>query len=395
MRPLRGVKVLDFSRVLAGPMASQILAELGADVIKVERPGEGDESRSYPPRLQHGTSAYFVAFNRTKRSVTINLKSPQGCEIARDLAARTDVLIENFLPETMDRFGLGYEPLRALNPGLVYVSLTGFGQTGPDRDQRGYDTVFQALSGMMSLTGHPDGPPAKAGVPVADLTSGLWATISALAGLLGRISSGAGCRVDLSMMDVQLSLLAVAALPLFARGEEPVRSGTEHPGRVPSAAFQCQDGRWVHITAGDRHWMGLCRVLGLDDLESDAHLATNKGRLERRKEVTDALGGAIANWKSAELVVALRHEGVPVGPVRTVSEALGDAQAVSRRAVVSIQVPTEGAFPALRTPLHLEGFDDPEPGSPPELGGDTEEVLESERGLDDGAIAALRRAEAI
>lgn len=239
MKPLEGVRILDFSRVLAGPMATQILAELGAEVVKIERPRGGDESRSFEPLLPHGESAYFFAFNRGKKSITLNLKSKEGQRIAAGLAAKFDVVLENFLPGDMDRFNLGYETLSAKNPSLIFVSNTGFGQNGPYRDRNGYDTIFQALSGFMHLTGHADSPPAKAGVPIADMSSGLWIAIAILTGLAGRGRSGKGCYIDMAMMDIQASLLALAAARLFALDEDIGRSGTEHPGRVPSAAFQC------------------------------------------------------------------------------------------------------------------------------------------------------------
>ena len=269
MKPLAGLVVLDFSRVLAGPMGTQILAEFGAEVIKVEMPGTGDETRHFEPRLPNGESGYFFAFNRGKKSITLNLKSERGRAIARDLARQADVVVENFLPGAMKKMGLDYETLSALNTRLVYVSNTGFGQTGPYRDRKGYDTIFQALSGIMALTGYPDGPPAKVGVPISDLASGLWVAISVLTGLMGRTNTGKGCQVDLGMMDVQASLLTIAASRFFANGEDPQRTGTEHLGRVPSAAFECKDGGWLHISGSDQHWLAICDVLGLTDLAAD------------------------------------------------------------------------------------------------------------------------------
>lgn len=390
MKPLSGIRILDFSRVLAGPMATQILAELGAEVTKIERPGTGDESRSFEPRLPAGESAYFFAFNRAKRSVTLNLKSDRGREIARGLAARADVVIENFLPGDMARLGLGYPELSAANPGLVYISNTGFGQTGPYRDRNGYDTIFQALSGIMALTGHPDGPPAKTGVPVSDLTSGLWIVIAALTGLVGRAASGRGCHIDLAMMDVQVSLLALAAARLFALDEDPGRTGTEHPGRVPSAAFRCHDGLWLHISGSDQHWPPLCRVLGLPDLATDEALRTNAGRVADRTRVTAALTAAIARQDRAPLAEALREAGVPAGEVNGVREILADPHMQARGAVGQFAHPREGAFPALKTPLRFEGYADPEIGCPPLLGADTDTILAAEFGLGDAEIAALR-----
>ncbi|MBT2208972.1 CaiB/BaiF CoA-transferase family protein [Actinomadura sp. NEAU-AAG7] len=390
MRPLDGIRVLDFSRVLAGPMATQILADLGAEVIKVERPGGGDESRLFEPKLPGGESAYFFAFNRGKRSITLDLSSPRGQEIARGLARQADVLVENFLPGAMERRGLGYEALAKENPRLVYVSGTGFGQTGPYSDRKGYDTIFQALSGVMALTGHPDTPPAKAGVPVADLTSGLWIVIAALAGLAGRDASGRGGHADLAMMDVQVSLLAVAAARLFALDEDPVRTGTGHPGRVPSAAFECADGRWLHISGSDHHWRPLCKVLGLDELAGDPGLATNAGRVARRAHVTAALTEAFAGWRRDELATALRAAGVPAGEVNSVRETLADPHTVERGMVRHFDHPVEGRFPALRTPLRIDGYDDPKPAAPPLLGSDTAAVLGELLGLGEAEISRLR-----
>ncbi|WP_433272291.1 CaiB/BaiF CoA transferase family protein [Actinosynnema sp. CS-041913] len=394
VRPLSGVTVLDFSRVLAGPMATQVLAELGAEVIKVERPGAGDESRGMQPVLPSGESAYYFAFNRGKRSVVLDLKSERGRRLARDLAATADVLVENFLPGAMDRLGLGYRALSEVNPGLVYVSCTGFGQEGPYSDRRGYDTVFQALSGLMSLTGHPDSPPAKAGVPVADMTSGLWIAIAALTGLVGRGSTGQGSHVDLAMMDVQVSLLALAAARLFALDEDPGRTGTEHPGRVPSAAFECADGGWLHISCSDQHWLPLCAALGLGELADDPELLRNAGRLAQRSRVMSALAVAFAARPRAESADALRAAGVPVGEVNSVREILTDENTVARGMVDQFRHPVAGTFPALRTPLRMSDVDGcfaaAEVGVPPGLGADTDAVLRERLGLGDTEIEALR-----
>lgn len=219
MRPLEGVLVLDFSRVLAAPMGTQLLADLGAEVIKVERPHSGDETRNFEPKLPGGESAYFFAFNRGKKSVVIDLKKESGRDIARGLACQADVLVENFLPGKMNTLGLDYNRLSEINPQLIYLSNTGFGQTGPYRDRKGYDTIFQALSGLMDLTGYPEDPPAKVGVPISDITSGLWVAISVLGGLLGRRQTGTGCYIDLSMMDVQASLLTIAASRFLLPGK--------------------------------------------------------------------------------------------------------------------------------------------------------------------------------
>lgn len=390
MKPLAGLKVLDFSRVLAGPFATQILAEMGAEVTKIERPRSGDESRSFEPKLSHGESAYFFALNRAKRSITLNLKSPRGQEIARRLIAQADVVVENFLPGEMAKYNLDYASVSGANPRLIYVSNTGFGQTGPYRNRNGYDTIFQALSGVMALTGYPDAPPAKVGLPFADLTSGLWIAISILTGLVGRQASGRGCYVDLAMMDVQTSLLSIAAARLFALDEDPQRVGTEHMGRVPSAAFLCRDGSWLHISGSDQHWRATCRVLELTAMGEDPTLADNADRVARRDEVMAALRSAVAQRDRTPLAEALRAEGVPAGEVNTVREILNDPHILARGMISGFDHPTEGAFPALRNPLRFDGFDNPVTGTPPLLGADTDDVLHSELGMDDSMIAELR-----
>jgi crotonobetainyl-CoA:carnitine CoA-transferase CaiB-like acyl-CoA transferase len=389
--PLHGITVLDFSRVLAGPLATQVLGELGATVVKVERPGAGDETRGFEPRLPGGESAYFFAVNRGKRSIALDLKDPRGRDVARRLARTADVVVENFLPGAMERLGLSYAELSADNPGLVYVSATGFGQTGPDRARKGYDTVFQALSGVMAMTGEADGPPVKSGVPIADLTSGLWVVIAALTGLAGRAATGRGRHLDVAMMDVQLSLHALNAARLFALDEEPARTGTEHPGRVPSAAFEAADGGWLHISGSDQHWLPLCAVLGLDELAADEELRRNSGRVTQRDRVMDALRTAIAGRDRDPLVKELRTAEVPVGEVRSVREALADPHAAARGVVGGFDHPTEGAFPALRTPLRDTAGEPPPTVAPPLLGADTDTML-AEAGLSPAEIDDLHAA---
>ncbi|OPX11915.1 CaiB/BaiF CoA-transferase family protein [Mycobacterium sp. AT1] len=391
MKPLAGITVVDFSRVLAAPSATQVLAELGARIIKVERPRTGDETRQFEPRYPSGESGYFFAFNRGKESITLDLKTEDGQQIARDLVTGADVVIENFLPGVINGLGLGYDRLSADRADLVYVSTTGFGQTGPDRREKGYDTIFQALSGIMAMTGHPDGPPAKAGIPVSDLTSGLWVVIAVLTGLMGKALHGTGCYVDVSMMDVQLSLHALTAARIFALDEEPQRTGTEHPGRVPSAAFKAADGHYLHISCSDQHWAPLCASLALPELGSDPALSSNAGRIRQRDRIMTELAVAIATRNADDVVATLKDVGVPAGRVRSVREALEDPHAQARHMVQSFKHPTEGDVRALRNPLRLNGWDDPDVLPAPLLGADTEHILATELGLTADRIAELRR----
>lgn len=386
MRPLDGIKVVDFSRVLAGPMATQIMADQGAEVIKVERPGTGDESRQFEPSFAGGQSAYYSAFNRGKKSVAIDLRSEDGRRIALDLAAEADVVVENFLPGAAKELGIGYDAVTARNPGVVYISNTGFGQSGPYRDRKGYDTVFQALSGVVDLTGHPDGPPAKVGVPFADMTSGLWIVIAALMGLVGRGATGRGCHVDLAMMDVQVSLLSLPAMWWFAQGLKPTRTGTEHLGRVPSAAFECRGGDWIFISGSDQHWAAICQVLEID---APDWMDTNASRVQRRDEVMALLREAIRPHERGPLAEALRAAGVPVGEVNTVPEILGDEHTLSRGMVAAFDDPDRGETPCLATPGRFSGYESIEFQAPPKLGADTDAVLQA-LGVDNAELARLR-----
>lgn len=397
-KPLEHITILDLSRVLACPFASMILAELGATVIKVEQPGAGDETRSFEPRVEAeggSESAYYMAFNRSKQSITVNLRSEAGQQIVRDLSANVDVVIENFPVGTLKRYGLGPETLREINPKLVYLSCTGFGQTGPYAPRKGYDTVFQAMGGIMSLTGERNGGPVKPGLPVADLTSGLWAAIAVLSALQGRSASGQGCHIDLSMFDAQVSLLTLAAARWFALQEVPQRMGTEHPGRVPSASFQAACGRWLHITASDQHWQPLCKVLNLEAWGADPELQTNVGRVRRRDEVMQRLSEAIAACERDALCKAMDAAGVPAGPIKSVDEVLADPHVRARGMVAHFDHPVIGQFPALPVPLRFEGWDNPEVGRPPLLGEHTSDVLRERLGMDEQRVKALREAKAI
>ncbi|MBM3351747.1 MAG: CoA transferase [Betaproteobacteria bacterium] len=392
MKPLEHITILDLSRVLACPFASMILAELGATVIKVEQPGAGDETRGFEPQLA-ADSAYYFACNRSKSSITVNLRQPEGQTVIRELAQQADVFVENFPVGTLGRYGLDYASLSALNPRLAYVSCTGFGQTGPYAQKKGYDTVFQAMGGIMGLTGEKGGGPVKPGLPVADLTSGLWVAIGILAMLAGGEKTGRGARLDFSMLDGQVSLLTLAAARYFALGEVPPRLGTEHPGRVPSATFRCKDGRFAHITASDQHWGALCRVLGLEDW--GRAYGTNELRVHKRDEVMPMLKQKIAAFDRAALIAALDAVQVPIGPVNDVAEILADPHVRARRLVGSFDYPGVGEFKALALPFKFLGWDNPEIGRPPALGEQTEAILRERLRYSAEQIEKLKAAKAI
>jgi crotonobetainyl-CoA:carnitine CoA-transferase CaiB-like acyl-CoA transferase len=392
VKPLDGLTILDLSRVLACPFASMILAELGARVLKVEQPGTGDETRGFEPQLAKD-SAYYFACNRSKESVTVNLRSAEGKQLVRELAAKADVVLENFPAGTMGRYGLDYAVLSSLNEKLVYVSCTGFGQTGPYSQKKGYDTVFQAMGGIMSLTGERGGGPVKPGLPVADLTSGLWIAIAILASLAGRARTGKGCYVDFSMLDGQVALLTLAAARFFALDEVPPRLGTEHPGRVPSATFRCRDGKYAHITASDQHWAALCRALGLE--EWGAAFPRNSVRVEHRDEVMRALTERIQRVDRHHLLSILDQADVPIGPVNDVAEILSDPHVRARRLVGSFDYEGVGEFRALALPYKFLGWDNPEIGRPPALGEHTESVLRELLGLSREQVERLKSEKAI
>ncbi|MBV8032357.1 MAG: CoA transferase [Betaproteobacteria bacterium] len=377
MRPLEHLTIVDLSRVLACPFASMVLAELGARVIKVEQPGVGDETRTFEPQLARD-SAYYFACNRSKESITIDLRSDDGKKAVRELAARADALVENFPVGTLAKRGLDYATLSGLNPRLVYASCTGFGQTGPYAQKKGYDTVFQAMGGLMSLTGERGGGPVKPGLPVADLTSGLWVAIGILAALSGRERTGKGCHIDFSMLDGQVSLLTLAAARYFALGEVAPRLGTEHPGRVPSATFRCADGKYAHVTASDQHWAPLCRALGIESWGQD--FSTNQIRVEKREDVMRVLDEKISALKRSELLSRLDEADVPVGPVNDVEEILGDPHVRARGLVGSFHYPGVGEFRALALPYKFAGWENPVIGRPPTLGEHTDKIL-AELGL--------------
>src|SRR4051794_35087733 len=364
--PLDGIRVLDLSRVLAGPYCTMLLADLGADVIKVEQPGEGDETRSWGPPFADGESAYFLAVNRGKRSVALDLTRPEAKEALRRLAGRADVVIENFRAGTAERLGAGYEQLGAENPKLVYCSISGFGD-----DRPGYDFILQAESGLMAITGEVDGVPSKVGVAVVDVLAG-YACATAI---LGALVEGGGKRVEISLYDVALSALTNVAQGALVTGAEPARHGNAHPNIVPYEPFATADGELAVAAANDGLFARLCTALERPDL---LRFATNPERVERREELAAELGAVFASATADEWVERLREAGVPAGKVRGVLEALADAR------TVSVDHPTIGTLPLVRSPLGPHA----DPAPPPLLGQHTREVLE-ELGYDGEQLEAL------
>jgi len=398
--PLSHLRVLDLSRVLAGPWATQVLADLGAEVIKVERPDIGDESRAWgPPFLRDargeetGESAYFLGTNRGKRSIAVDLSVPEGRAIVRRLAERSDVLVENFKVGALDRLGLGYDELSAANPGLVYCSITGFGQTGPYRARAGYDFLIQAMGGLMSVTGEPDGAPGggpmKVGVAIADVLTGMYATTAVLAALAHRERSGRGQRVDLALLDVQVAMLANQAQSTLVTGRPPGRMGNAHPSIVPYQAFATRDGHIVLAVGNDGQFARFCEAAGRPELSRDARFATNAARVRNRADLVALLAPVLAARTSRDWIAALEGAGVPGGPINDLAQVLADPQVRARGLRVEVPHPLAGTVPVVASPIRLS--ETPvDHGTPPLLGQHTREVLVEVLGLDAAEVEALR-----
>ena len=389
--PLAGLRVLDLSRYIAGPYAGQILGHLGADVVKVEEPGSGDPMRNLSKYSSAAGSAHYLSGNASKRSMTLDLRAPEGREILLRLLQDCDVLIENFRPGVMDRLGLSHNRLTALNPRLVIASITGFGQTGPWRDWAAYDLIAQAIGGGMSLTGRPGEPPVKMGVPTGDLGASIYGVIGILAALMQRERTQAGDVVDVSMMDVQLSLLNYHAHYFWMSGEEPVPEGDGHPNIVPYQTFATLSGPMVVAVYGDPFWPGFCRAMGLDELEADPRFRINKLRLENKPALLPILAQRFASETREHWLERLLAEGVPVGPLHTVGEAVTSPQAMARGMTVTVAGPDGAPVNLLGQPLKFR-TGRTEVALPPALGAQTDEVLANWAGCTPEEIANLHAA---
>ena len=394
--PLAGIKVLDMSRVLAGPWCAQTLGDLGAEVIKIEQPGQGDDTRRWgPPFLDDGSmdAAYYLCANRNKQSVAINIADPRGSELIRKLAGEADILLENFRVGGLARYGLDYASLSALNPRLIYCSITGFGQDGPYKDRGGYDFLIQGMSGLMSITGRPDeepgGGPMKVGIPISDLVTGLYSTISILAALAHRDRTGEGQHIDMALLDTQVALLANQASNYMNGGMLPRRLGNEHPNTVPYQDFACADGEILVALGKDRQFRAFCDLIGRAELADDPRFRDNGSRSPNRHALQAELGAAIARWKSDDLLMAMEAAGLPGGRVNDIPHILGDPQ-IEARGVVREMARSDGTrVKILAYPGKLSKTPADYRLAPPRAGEDTRAVLAGRLGLDEGSIAAL------
>ena len=399
--PLSHIRVLDLSRVLAAPWTGQNLADLGAEVIKVERPGKGDDSRAFgPPWIRDpegrdtAESAYFCAANRGKKSVTVNLSQPEGQAIVSELAQRCDVLLENYKAGDLARYGLAYEDLRKVNPGLVYCSVTGFGQTGPYSERPGYDFMAQGMGGLMSVTGErddlPGGGPQRVGVPIVDIMTGMYATIAVCAALAHRERTGEGNYIDMALLDTQVAFLANQAMNYLATGESPGRLGNAHPNIVPYQTFRTRDGDIILACGNDNLFAKFCDVAGRRALAVDPRFATNAKRVENRAELTRLLADVFATRTTREWVDALEDAGVPNGPINTIEQVFAEPQVIARGMRIELPHPTAGKVPLVASPMRFTGTPLEFKVPPPTLGQHTDEILREVLGRSAAEVARLK-----
>jgi crotonobetainyl-CoA:carnitine CoA-transferase CaiB-like acyl-CoA transferase len=399
--PLEGVRILDLSRVLAGPSCTQLLGDLGADIVKIERPGVGDETRTWGPPFvvdeagrETAESGYFLSTNRNKRSVTIDFAKPEGAGLVRRLLGRSDVLVENFKVGGLAGYGLAYEQLRSDFPRLIYCSITGFGQTGPYAPRPGYDMLVQGAGGIMSITGEPDRPPVKVGVAVNDVITGLYAAVGVLSALRHRDVHGVGQRVDLGLLDVGVAWLYNVALNYLLSGEVPRRLGTAHPNTVPYQVFPSKDGFFILAAGNDHQYRRFCAFAGRPDLAEDPRFATNAGRVRNRQELVAIISGITEKETMQHWLEGLERHGVPCGPVNTIDQVFADPQVVHREMKITMPYPGArgGAVPLVGSPLKLSETPVTYRAAPPRLGQDTDDVLDALLSISPEERTALRKA---
>lgn len=391
---LTGIKVVDLTRVLTGPYCTMMLGDMGADVIKIEQPGKGDDTRAWGPPFIDGESAYYLSINRNKRSLTLNLKSDEGKEIIHKLIAEADVLVENFAPGATERLGLDYQSVKKIKPDIVYTSISGFGQTGPWKNQTAYDLILQGMSGLMSVTGFEDGQPTRFGVPIADLAAGMFGAYATVSALFHRERTGEGQHVDTSMLGGGIALLSYQAAIYFATNQQPARTGNAHPIVAPYQTFQTKDG-YVNVASGnDGIWNRFCTAMGMEHLLEDERFPDNAGRITRRVELAEEIEKTLTKFDTAEVITLLEKASVPCGPISELPEVFNSPQVEHYNLRQRVPHPTLGevdqtGFPYLlsETPCEIRM-------APPVLGQHTGDVLE-ELGYDDVAIGKLRESGAI
>jgi crotonobetainyl-CoA:carnitine CoA-transferase CaiB-like acyl-CoA transferase len=372
---LQGIKILDLSRVLAGPYCTMILGDLGAEVIKVEGPGGSDDTRAWGPPSVSGESAYYLCANRNKRAITLDLKSEEGQEVLKKLIAQSDVMLQNFKTGTLEKWGLGYEKIKQINPQIVQCSITGFGSNGPYKDLPGYDYIIQAMGGLMSITGSEESGPMKVGVAIADITTGLYAAIGILSALHERNLSGEGQSIDLSLFDTQISSLANVASNYLLSGRVPKRLGNQHPNIVPYQTFQTLDGEMVVAVGNDRQFHKLCEVLKIQEVGEDERFSTNPKRLENKDELVPILSNVMNKKTSKEWLELLSQHSIPCGPINNMKQLFDDPQVKEREMVVDVDHPTAGSIPLVGSPLKLSRTPVEMRRHPPLAGEHNKEVL--------------------
>ena len=381
--PLEGIRVVDLTRILAGPYCTMMLGDMGAEIIKIENPDGGDDTRGWGPPFLNGVSTYFISINRNKKSLTLNLKDERGKELLRDLIRKSDVMVENFRPGALDKLGFSWEEIHRINPAMIFASLSGFGQTGPRKSEPGFDVVIQGEGGLMSITGEPDGPPNKFGASVADITAGMLAAQGILLSLYHREKTGVGQMVDVGMLDGQVALLTYHANGYFATGKLPPRRGNKHPSITPYETYSCKDGYFNLGVGNDSLWRKFCDAMGMGDIKEDPKFAVNKDRVDNRLELQEILDALFAEKTVGETLDALRGAGIPCGPINNLAQVLSEPQVLAREMVVDVDVPVAGPTKVTGVPIKLSET----PGSvrtpPPTLGQHTEEVLESVLGMDE------------
>jgi crotonobetainyl-CoA:carnitine CoA-transferase CaiB-like acyl-CoA transferase len=389
VKPLQGIRILDLSRVVSGPFCTMLLGDLGAEVIKIEEPRSGDDSRAFGPPFVGGESAYFLSVNRNKQSCAIDLKQPEGRELLLTMVAKCDVLVDNFRPGAMERLGLGAAVLKARNPKLIHCAITGFGAQGPDADRPGYDLIIQGESGVMDITGFPDGPPTKIGTSVADLVTGLYAVQGILAALIERQRSGQGCKVDLAMLDCMASLLTFNAGIYFSTGQSPVRRGNAHPTIAPYETFRTADG-WINVgVANDKFWQLFCEAIDTPELARDPRFAAAADRVAHRKALLPSIEQRLLDEPRTHWLQRLIAAGVPCGAIRTVAEVCEAEQLVQREMVVTLQHPSAGAVRNILSPFRFDDAPLRDHAPPPRLGEHTAPTLQAMCALDEATVQAL------